>query len=173
MERPATPPRFLARMEWWILAAPLVFLIHDSEELLTMERWLRDHRDELPAVVRSALGVTMEQFAVAVLVLFVAIVVAAAHGAHRARQGRGSLIFLVVAGMLVGNALTHLAQAAFFRGYTPGVLTAALLVLPWGYSLGRRLQARHLATRRGWLLAIAIGVVAQLPIAALVLLSVS
>ena len=156
----------------WIWAAPVVFLLHDAEELMTVAPWLREHGRELPPVVQPFMGVTTRQFALAIMVLLAGIVAAAAHGAWRAKRGGRSLPFLLVAGMLVGNGLTHLAQAAIFRGYTPGVLTALLLVLPYGYLLGEQLRADGLVTRRSWAAAIAVGMVLQAPVAALVLVAV-
>jgi hypothetical protein len=160
------------RIRGWIWAGPAVFLLHDAEEVLTIAPWLREHRTELPLAVQPFMGVTTRQFALAVLLLFAGFLAVAAHAAWRAQRGRASPVFLLVVGALVGNGLTHLAQAALFRGYTPGVATAALLVLPYGYFLGERLRASGLATRRVWAGAIAAGVVLQVPLAALMLLAV-
>ena len=164
--------QLLVRPSAWILAGPAVFLIHDTEEILTASSWIRAHGSELPRVLQSFLGITTAKFAVAVLLLFVGFLAAAIHGAHRARDGRSSAVFLLVAGALVGNALTHLAQAALFRGYTPGVVTALFVVLPYGYLLGERLQASGLVPRRTWFAAVAVGIVAQVPLALLALLAV-
>ncbi len=164
--------RLSSRISAWILAGPAVFLVHDTEEILTVSSWIRAHRAELPRVLQPFLGITTRQFAVAVSLLFVGFLAAAIHGARRARERRSSAVFLLVAGALVGNALTHLAQAAFFRGYTPGVVTALFVVLPYGYLLGERLQASGLVPRRTWLAAVAVGTVAQVPIAVLALLAV-
>jgi hypothetical protein len=160
------------RLSAWIWAAPAVFLLHDTEEILTVSSWLRVHRAELPRVLQSYLEITTRQFALAVLLLFAGFLIAASHGARRARAGRSSLFFLFVAGALVGNAITHLVQAAIFRGYTPGVVSALLLVLPYGYLLGERLDASGFARRRTWAIAVAVGAVAQAPIAALALMLV-
>ena len=156
----------------WIRAAPVVFLVHDAEEILTVEPWLRTHRGELPAVVQPFAAVTTAQFALAVGMLFVGFLAVAAHGARQARRGRASVPFLLVAGALVANGLTHLAQAAYFRGYSPGVVTALVLVLPYGYLLGARLLASGLVTRRALAGALAAGAITQVPIAALALLAV-
>jgi hypothetical protein len=69
----------------WIWAGPVVFFIHDAEEILTVAPWLRDHRAELPMVVRPFSGITTTEFALAVLLLFLGFLAAAAHGAPRAR----------------------------------------------------------------------------------------
>ena len=160
------------RVERWIWAAPVVFLVHDAEELATIGPFFHAHKSQLPAIVQSVADVTTSQFAVAVLVLFLAIAAAAAHGATRARHGTSSIFFLLAAGMLVGNALTHLMQAVYFRGYTPGVLTALLLVLPYGFALGNALESANLVNRRGWLTAVAAGVILQIPVAVLLLAAV-
>ncbi|MBO8165181.1 MAG: HXXEE domain-containing protein [Brevibacillus sp.] len=58
---------------------PLVFLIHDGEEILTYSSWMREHRDELHALVGdsvvsplflAATNTTTRQFTVAVAVIF-------------------------------------------------------------------------------------------------------
>lgn len=156
----------------WIWAAPVVFLVHDTEEILTVESWLRAHRSELPTAAQPLATVTTGQFALAVALLFVGFLAVTVHAVRQARRGRASVPFLLVAGALVANGLTHLVQAAYFRGYTPGVVTALLVVLPYGYLLGARLLATGFITRRTLLGAIAAGAVAQIPIAALALLAV-
>ncbi|WP_425569479.1 HXXEE domain-containing protein [Nonomuraea salmonea] len=42
--------------------------------------------------------------------------------------------------------MVHLAQAALFRGYTPGVVTAPLVVLPYAVWAWRRLRAAGVPT---------------------------
>jgi hypothetical protein len=160
------------RLTRWIWSGPAIFLLHDVEEVLTIAPWLRAHRAELPAALQPLLGVTTGRFALAVLLLLAGFVAAAAHGARRAGHGRRSVVFLLAAGALVGNGLTHLAQAVFFRAYTPGLVTALLLVLPYGYGLGARLEASGLASRRVWAGAVAAGAVLQAPLVALTLLAV-
>jgi hypothetical protein len=156
----------------WIWAAPAVFLVHDAEEILTVEPRLRAHRTELPAVFQPFGTITERQFTLAVALLFVGVVDVAAHGVRQARRGRASLPFMLVVGALLANGLTHLGQATYFRGYTPGVVTACLLVIPYGYLLAARLLATGLVTRRNLAGAVAAGAVVQSPIAALALLAV-
>lgn len=152
------------RISRWIWAAPLVFAVHDGEELLAIVPWLRAHRAILPEIARPLADVTTSQLAAAMLLLFVGLIVAAAHGVRRARRGRRSMLFLLLAGALVGNALTHLGQALIVRGYTPGLATALLVVLPYGYALGRRLEARRMLAMRAWAGFVVLGIVLQVPI---------
>ena len=159
--------------ERWIWAAPLVFIVHDSEEIATIGPWLAAHRAQLPPVVQPLTAVTTAQFTLAVAALFVGVLVAAIHGVVRARRAARSIPFLLIAGALIGNGVTHVMQGVYFRAYTPGLVTAVLLVLPYGVLLGRALQAAGLVSRNEWLAAIALGAVLQGPIVAALLYAVT
>ena len=149
----------------WIWLAPVVFLVHDAEELATVAGWLRTHAAALPRVVQPhAAAITTSGMAVSVAILFVLFVMAAWDGARRARLGRRSWPFLLAAGALAGNALTHLAQAAYFGGYTPGVVTAVLLCVPYAILLADALEHAGLLSRRDGVRLLAIGVLIQGPI---------
>jgi hypothetical protein len=160
------------RITRWIWAAPVVFAAHDGEELLTIVPWLRSHRAVLPDIVQPLADVTTSQLALAMVVLFAGLVVAALHGARRARRGARSILFLLLAGALVGNALTHVGQALLFRGYTPGLATALLIVLPYGVGLGRRLTSARMLSVAAWTGYVALGIVLQVPIVLATLLLV-
>ena len=108
----------------WIRLAPVVFALHDLEEILTVERWLRQHTAQLPDLLLPFSGITTRQFTAGVLFLFAVILAATVHGVRCTRRGKMSWIFMVTAGALTANGITHVAQAAYFREYTPGVVTA-------------------------------------------------
>lgn len=165
--------RHAAGLRWVMWAAPAVFLVHDLEEVVTVEPWLATHRADLPTVVQPLAALTQSQFATGVLILFAGMVVATFHGRRRVRQGRFPALFLFTAGMLVANAISHLLQAAFFGGYTPGVITALLLVVPYGLVLAHRFIASHLMTLRTGIAFLAVGALAQIPVVILTLLVVS
>ena len=105
------------------------------------------------------------------MVLLAGFIAAAAHGAAAARRGAASLPFLIAAGAFVANGVTHVAQAALFRGYTPGVVTAVLVSLPYGYALARALRGEGLASGRTLRVAFALGFALQVPLALLALLA--
>ena len=154
------------RTSSWIWLAPLAFVVHDAEELATVAPWLRAHARELPAILQPhAAGVTTRGIAASVAILLAAFVLAAWHGARRSRHGARSWPFLVAAGALAGNALTHLGEAAYFGGYTPGVATAIMVTAPYGVCLARALERAALLTRRQAVFLLLLGVVLQAPIA--------
>jgi hypothetical protein len=77
--------------------------------------------------------------------------------------------YLLVSGAFVGNAITHVLQSALFGGYTPGVVTAVLVSLPYGWLAGRALLAERVVSARtlGW--CVTAGVASQVPLALLAL----
>lgn len=149
---------------------PLAFLVHDVEEVLVFEGWVRRHGRELPAGVRALLGpLSTHEFAAAVLVLLTGYVVASFLGTHALRRGRRPWLYLVITGAFVGNGVTHLLQAVAFGGYTPGVVTAAVVSLPYGWGAGRALIADGIAPRRLLLVLLGAGLALQVPLAWLAL----
>ena len=155
-----------ARLSTWIWLAPVAFLVHDAEEVVTMAPWLRVHASELPQPVRPlAAAVTTQGMAWSVALLLAALLLVTWRGARSAAAGRRSWPFLVAAGALAGNALTHVGQAAYFRGYAPGVLTAVLVSGPYCVLLAGALRRAGLATGREVTVLLVLGIVVQLPIA--------
>ena len=149
----------------WIWLAPGIFLVHDVEELATAEGWLRSHATELPVALQArADTVTTSRLAVSVAVLLGLFVIAAWDGARRAKVGKRSWPFLLAAGALAGNALTHLAQAIYFGGYTPGIVSAVLVCMPYAILLERALERAELLTPRHAMGLLATGVLIQAPI---------
>ena len=160
----------MARSIRWVWLGPVAFLVHDAEEVLAFEPWVRAHRAALPAVVRPLLeSVSTRQFGAAVLALFAGYLVVSALAVPALRAGRRPWPFLVVTGVFVGNGLTHLLQAVALGGYTPGVVTAAAVNLPYGWAAGRALLADAAVSRRVLLVLVALGAVLQVPIAWLAL----
>lgn len=154
------------RTSTWIWLAPPAFLLHDAEEVATIAPWLRTHARELPAFLHAhAAGVSEQRLALSVAILFVIFVLAAWDGVRRAQRGARSWFFFVAAGALAGNALTHVGQAVYFGGYSPGVVTALLVSAPYSILLARALERAALLSRRQAVALLLLGVVIQAPIA--------
>jgi hypothetical protein len=152
----------------WFWLGPVAFLVHDAEEILTVEKWLRQHREELPGFAQPFVGITTGQFAAVVALLFIGYSLATWHGTHAVRRGRFPLPFLLLSGVFVANGVTHVAQAFYFRGYVPGLVTAVLVNLPYGLGLMRVLPRRRIVSRGvlGWM--ILLGMIIQVVAAILV-----
>ncbi|GGY91670.1 HXXEE domain-containing protein [Streptomyces nitrosporeus] len=127
---------------WGLFAA---WAVHDLEELATMARWAADARPRLqerfprvPGRVWERLDLRQREAATAIGLMGGVVAAASAAGA---RSGGHSPFFgTAVAGFGLHGAV-HLAQSAAYRGYTPGAVTAALVVLPYSVRVVRRLSA--------------------------------
>ncbi|MFP8943952.1 HXXEE domain-containing protein [Streptomyces fenghuangensis] len=128
--------------------------VHDAEELATGPRWLREHLPELrerfprapQAVWRAVEAVDGREFTVAVGAMGVLVAAAAADG-HRT-GGRSAFYRSALDGFGL-HGLVHLGQAAAVRGYTPGSVTSALVVVPFAlWARGRLRRAGVLRPAR-------------------------
>jgi hypothetical protein len=109
----------------WVF--PLALLIHDLEEIVTMERFRREYRERLPNFLRNIATINTRQFTLAVVVLLALALFAAFLATRPQRQM--DLFTLSLAIFLV-HVLGHVGQTLFIRSYNPGVVTAVLVVLP-------------------------------------------
>jgi hypothetical protein len=158
------------RSSKWLWLGPVAFVIHDAEEVLVFESWLRGHAPALPPIVRDLFGgVTTRQFATAVVVLALGYAIASALGVRSLSSGRRPWPYLVATGAFIGNAITHVLQSALFVGYTPGVVTAILVSLPYGWFAGRMLVREGVVTRLVAAWCVVVGIVGQVPLALLAL----
>ncbi|MER8000610.1 HXXEE domain-containing protein [Streptomyces sp. NPDC095613] len=126
---------------WGLLAA---FVVHDLEELATMPGWavaqadrLREACPRVPERVWSAMRVTPGHAATAIGLMGLVVAAASADGA---RTGGKSAFFQTVLAGFGLHAVSHVAQSAGLRGYTPGVVTAPLVVAPFSLWAWRELR---------------------------------
>jgi hypothetical protein len=125
--------------------------VHDLEEVATMPGWARGRVPELrqryprvPEQVWRKLEATDgREFATAVAVMGGVVAIAAADG-HRT-GGRSGFCQAALNGFGL-HALMHLGQAAVVRGYTPGVVTSPLVVVP--FTLWARSRLRRIGVLR-------------------------
>jgi hypothetical protein len=135
---------------WGLFAA---WAVHDVEELATMARWTRTAGPQLqerfprvPAQVWERIQVTQKDVNVAIGLM--AGVVGAASVAGALTGGRSRFYRTALLGFGLHGAV-HLAQSAAYRGYTPGVVTAPLVVIPYSLWAVRRLKAAGIRVDRG------------------------
>ncbi|HEX2923512.1 MAG TPA: HXXEE domain-containing protein [Chloroflexota bacterium] len=133
-----------------ILASPAVFLLHDLEELLTMERFLRENRESLPipAALKDRLNTTTGQFAVAIAWPFPICAAVSSMAAKSLVPGAVTHAFAVMICGRFLNALTHVGQSLLFRKRSPGLISAVFVVLPYSAYTLRRLQKAGLVGER-------------------------
>jgi len=105
-------------MIYWLL--PLAFVVHYAEELFTMPSWFIAHERPLGAA-HVALAIA----------LFLAVFLVITAGAWLRPR---SFVWRALYGGLLGTFLlhgfVHVGQAIAFASYTPGLVTAVLVVIP-------------------------------------------
>lgn len=145
-----------------LLLGILAFVLHNGEEALTMPSWLESH---FPIVIRK-LGLpgiqppSTERLHVGLLVVTIVPCLAVLVGAQGGARSAGIYGCLFLYGILFWNALVpHVASAILLRSYTPGVVTAALVNLPYSVYLFARALRDGQATRGGMALVLGLAAI--------------
>ncbi|MEU6890396.1 HXXEE domain-containing protein [Streptomyces sp. NPDC046557] len=132
-----SPPRRQPRPATAVtLGLAVAWAAHDLEEVVTMARWSRTRvpalRARLPRVPARVWApftdVDGREFATAVGLVGLVVAAAAADGQ---RTGGRSAFYQASLNGFGLHGLVHLAQSAATRGYTPGVVTSPLIVIPF------------------------------------------
>lgn len=120
----------LSHLLWLV---PTFLAIHNIEEAPGMEQWSKRLPLELPFTI------TTRQFIVAVTLLTLAGFVVTYFGVEIVAGQPGYLIVLGIQAIMLFNAFVpHIAATIRFRIYSPGILTAVFITLPFSFYLFRR-----------------------------------
>jgi hypothetical protein len=138
----------------------LALAAHNLEEALYAPDWALANKDLLTRYARASLVETWASsgFRLSLLGLTIVLLALAVAAARAPEQSAVVYLLLGVLAVFAANALfPHIAGAVALRGYVPGVVTAIAFVLPvatWVFISSLR---DGYATRRGTLIAAAVG----------------
>src|SRR4029079_6622172 len=124
---------------FWILACPPIFLFHEAEEYRTALSWISNHASLVPNAVRSVLPTGPAFIGIAGLIFLVVFVIAGAIALRSRPQSVAWIVFAVLLLARLENAILHMIESIVVMQYTPGVLTAVLVVLPLSFYLIKQL----------------------------------
>lgn len=144
-----------------IWAFPLAFVVHDLEEILTMERFVQKNRERFPKPLRGFAAITTLQFTIGVTILFALILLALFLAT---RPQRDMTLFTICLAIFLLHVITHVALSFFFRSYTPGLVTAVLVVLPYSLYAFHRLFTDGLLSTDDVTTSLLVGAVLAVPI---------
>ncbi|WP_379141779.1 HXXEE domain-containing protein [Paenibacillus sp. sgz500992] len=128
----------------WLL--PVCFMFHDFEEILTVESWAGKYGSRVEAALpkymstmyRSTMRMTTRAFAMDVLFVYILIVTVTVLAVFFSFYW----LYLAVLAVFLLHVFTHLGQSIYLKLYTPGVVTAVLVALPYSmYAFYRLLEA--------------------------------
>ena len=118
------------RLLWLV---PIILTIHNIEEAPFMEGWSK----RLPLKIHPT--ISTRQFVIAVTFLTLAGFLVTYLGVVYLANPTGYLMVLGIQAILLFNTfMPHLATTIRFRMYSPGVITALLITLPFSYYLFQR-----------------------------------
>lgn len=149
-------------MEQWISIQtliwlfPIMFILHDFEEIIMVEKWLNKNStilyERLPKRIADRVmkqfSMSTAQFAVAVIVIFMFVSSSTFLANQYVHQGPfGDIYFFIIVTLTYFlHAFTHLAQSVFLRAITPGALTSLMIVIPYSLILYRSLLINKVIT---------------------------
>lgn len=133
------------RLLWLV---PIFFMFHNMEEAPFMENWSK----HVPLKIHPT--VTTRQFVIAVTFLTVAGFLLTYFGVEYLNNSTGYLLVLGIQMILLFNAfIPHIGTTIRFRMYSPGVITAIVITLPFSFYLFRRaLTENMLNWQQFWIL---------------------
>jgi len=133
------------RLLWLV---PIFFMLHNMEEAPFMESWSR----RLPLKIHS--GVSTRQFVIAVTFLTLSGFLATYFGVEYLHNSTGYLMVMGIQTVLLFNAFVpHITSPVRFRMFSPGVVTAIVITLPFSFYLFRRaLNENLLSWNQFWIL---------------------
>lgn len=133
------------RLLWLV---PIFLTIHNLEEAPFMESWYKRLPMKLP------LTITTRQFVIAVTFITLAGFILTYLGVEYLADQTGYLLVLGMQAILLFNAFVpHIAATIRFRMYSPGVISAVLIMLPFSFYLFRRaFEETILSWNQFWIL---------------------
>ena len=149
-------------MEQWldiqtlIWLFPVMFIFHDFEEIIMMEKWLKNHStviyELLPKKMADRImkqfSMSTAQFSVAVLVMFLFVSSSTFMASQYVNQGPlGNIhFFIVVTLVFFLHAFTQVGQSIILRSITPGAFTSVIIIIPYSLVLYQSLFLNELVT---------------------------
>lgn len=150
---------------------PLIFLLHDLEEIFTFEGFIKSRLTgyDLPGPILNFVDLTTAEFLVAVIFIFALTILVSYIGSRGKGNQVNLFIFLVGISILLINSITHVAQALIFYSYVPGLVTAIILVLPYTIYTLNKFRLDYQLDRRHLVFLLMAGLLLQMPLVVIAL----
>ncbi|WP_175640075.1 HXXEE domain-containing protein [Metabacillus schmidteae] len=149
-----------------LLLFPLLYFIHDLEEIITVEKFIEEKSNIL------SFSITILEFSFAFILLWIF----ASIGCYKAFfvkrfMGMNPTTYLafLVPGILLANGIGHFLQFIFFKEYVPGIITSIFILYPYSFFTAKVLITERLMTKKRLLSYFLIEFVLQAPLALIAL----
>lgn len=151
-----------SKLKMLIILFPFLYLLHDLEEIMTIESFIEAKSTIIP------FRVTTGEFTLAFTLLWII----ASIGCIKAFAGKPFLkikpatyLSFLVPGILLANGIGHLVQLIVFKGYVPGIITTLMIIFPYALFALKFLFSERLLTLKRFLRYFSLGFVLQAPFA--------
>lgn len=151
-----------SKMKKLIILFPILYLLHDIEEIITIEIFLLAHSNIIP------IRVTAAEFTLAFTLLWILASVGCFYafaGKRFLRMAPTTYLTFLVPGMLLANGIAHVFQFIFFKGYVPGIMTTIMIIFPYSLFTLKILITERLVTFKRFIVYLLVGFVIQAPLA--------
>ncbi|MDQ6597604.1 HXXEE domain-containing protein [Bacillus salipaludis] len=132
----AYTPFFIEAVIWFF---PIIFMFHVLEEIITLDSFMAKFKNNVPRSflakfafkVKKMLGTKSTQFSISVAWILLIITFITFKTAFHLPMGGNFLLFIAVLNIFFLQAFSHIGQTFILRVYTPGVITAFIIVIPY------------------------------------------
>lgn len=137
-----------------IWLGPVVFLIHDLEEVFLTRPWIEKNRFLFEGTrfesVIEVMGYQPTKFGLVVALITILYGIISYLATRRLQAGLSMNLYVSTILILFVNVFTHAGLTVLLGMYTPGVITAVSVILPYTVIAFRALKARRLLTKTTW-----------------------
>ena len=154
----------MKRILWTI---PVLLLVHNLEEALTMPQWIRLHHEMLRTVVPFFKNFTFSttQLYLSLIQLSVIPVTISAYCIRGELTKRSLMLLMILQSIIFTNALVpHLIGTIILQMYNPGTVTAVIFNIPFTYYIFSRLLREGIIGSKDVRNAMIAGVMLYLPV---------
>jgi hypothetical protein len=115
---------------------PVAFLLHDLEELIFWEKWMKKNKnaleEKLPLFLKKTARRIFEKPARQVLVTMLLIFGMVVLSSCLALVFHYYWLFIFACSVFFVHGFMHIGQAIILRRYVPAVITSVIVVIPYG-----------------------------------------
>ncbi|OIK15945.1 hypothetical protein BIV60_07040 [Bacillus sp. MUM 116] len=118
---------------------PIIFMFHGLEEIITNEGFMTKYKNKVPKTflvnitltMKKKLGAKSVQLSISIAWILIFISVITIMTACLLPIAANFLLFIAIFNVFFLQAFSHIGQTVIFQGYTPGVITALFIVIPY------------------------------------------
>jgi hypothetical protein len=134
---------------------PFIFLLHDLEEVFFTQTWIEKNRHLFEGTIIerfvNVLAYPPLEFGLVVGLITLLYGIIAYFATRQLKAGISMNLYLATLLILFSNVFTHLGQSVLLRMYTPGVVTAIIIVLPYTIFAFRKMKGENMITKTTWI----------------------